>query len=323
MDKFAFIHIFQGKKMIAVIENKKIIAHESFSDQVSSIYRVRVEKYIKSLDAYIVDLGLEKKGLLRKRNAHKDRKANDQAIVELIHEGQGQKLYEVSEKFSITDGFLVLKNNIYKDHKYDIYLRSRASGIDEPSLKRKEEVLAEIFYELKRQINFYPTPKMLRKNTRLKEFVDNFDGPVYNNIEGINIESSIKDQAFTSKYNVDISRALYEIESRLVSFDNGLELVFDRTEACYVIDINTGAFRTDLAKDKLSYLANYEVLDDLARLISVKNLKKMLVIDFIRMTTNEEKLTLISEFKRKLSKYKVKYQIFGFTKMGLFEMIIQ
>lgn len=323
MEKFAFIHIFHEKKMLGIVENDKLISHQYYSDELSSIYRGRVEKYLKSLDAYVVDIGLEKKGLLRKKNARKDTKAGGQVIVELISEGDGDKLYDLTEKFSISDGYLVLKNNIYKDQKYDLFLRSMGKALNDDELAKKEENISKDFYLLKKEIIFSPTPKLLRRNTKLRDFISYFDGPVYNNIEDIEIEGSIRDESYSIAYNLAMNRGLKEIENRKLDLDNGLELVFDKTEACYVIDVNTGSFRTDLSKKDLSRLANFEVLDDLARLIAIKNIKKMLIIDFIRMTDKKDKLSLISEFEGKLEKYKVKSQILGFTKMGLFEMIIQ
>lgn len=323
MNKYAFIHQVSGEKMVGIIEDNKLVSYKNFSTLSSNIYRVRVEKYIKSLDAFIVDLGLDKNGLLRRKNAKESIKPSDQLIVELIEEKEGDKLYEVTEKFSITDGYLVLKNNIYKEDKYDLFLRTRGKNLEKAEKLSLENALKSEFFSLKKQVNFYPTPKLLRQNTKLREFVDSFDGIVYNNIEDIKIEKTIRDIDYDEKYNLDIMKGLNEVSDRVIKLEEGLELVFDKTEACEVIDINTGAFNNALNKSDLSYQANTKVLDDLARVISIKNIKKMIIIDFIRMDHKSHKNELFTRFKEKLEKYNVKSQLLGFTKMGLFEMIVQ
>jgi len=46
----------------------------------------------------------------------------------------------------------------------------------------------------------------------------------------------------------------------------------------------------------------------------------MVIIDFLR-SDGEKKI--IEEFQKKCDKYKLETEIFGFTKMGLFEMTIK
>lgn len=322
MTSYAFIHCVDGQKKVGIIADKKIVFYKNFSSLVSNIYRGRVEKFIKSLDAYVVDIGLRKKGLLRKKNANRYTKPTDQVIVELTEEKEGEKLYELTEKFSITDGFIVLKNNIYKDENYDFYLRTKGKTLNESKIKSLEDNLKLEFFELKKQINFYPTPKLLRVNTKLKDFINKFEFNVYNNT-GLEIENTIVNPYYNDKYNLDIIRGLKEVSCRGINLNGGLELVFDSTEACEVIDINTGSFKDYLNKADMSYKANMDVLDDLARLISIRNIKKMIIIDFLRMDNNSYKIELLRVFKDKLKKYNVKSHIFGFTKMGLFEMIVQ
>ena len=47
----------------------------------------------------------------------------------------------------------------------------------------------------------------------------------------------------------------------------------------------------------------------------------MLIIDFLRMN-DKDKEKLESIFKRKLKEYNISSKIFGFTQMGVFELII-
>lgn len=323
MNKYAFIHLSNNRRKIGIIENKKLVYYKDYSSPISNIYRGQVERYIKSMDSFIVDIGLDKKALLRTKNTKKTTKPSYQIIVEVIAEKKGDKLYEVTEKYTITDGYLVLKNNIYKEDKYDLFLRSKGKSLNSRELFILENALKTEFINLKKEINFSPTPKLIRSNTKMLDFIESFEGPVFNNIEGTEIDGTLRDLDYSEKYNLSINQGLKEVSSRIIELEQGLELVFDKTEACYVIDINTGSYKNYLDKSKMSLMANMEVLDDLARIIAIKNIKKMVVIDFLRMNDKDEQKEVFYSFRDQLIKYNVKSQILGFTKMGLFEMIVQ
>lgn len=322
ISKYGFIHEINEKTMVGILEEGKITYYENYSSPISNIYRGVVIKHLKSLDGFVVDIGLEKNALLKKKDAPEDLKPSDQLLVELLRLGQGDKLHKVTAKYTLTDGYIVLSKSMVHDDKFDMFFRTKGKSLAQDEIESRRATLESEMLELDRQKNFLPSPLLIKTNQRLNNFIKTCDYPVYSLSEP-KYEGTILDEKFFIEYNYELSKALKEVESRVIKFDNGLQLVFDIVEACTVIDVNTGSFGLDLSKEDLSFKANMQVLDDLARLISIKSLGKMLLIDFLRMSSRADELSLISEFKEKLKKYNVKSQIYGFTKMGLFEMIVQ
>ena len=91
------------------------------------------------------------------------------------------------------------------------------------------------------------------------------------------------------------------------------------------ISINTldETFKNDMDKSRLSEQVNIIACKEIARLLYIKNIKKMVIIDYLRMQDERAKKNIEESLRQEFKKLNVKTQIFGFTKMGLFEIIIQ
>ena len=85
MENFRFIFDDKEKKIFGEIKDKRLITYldENYTLK-GNIYRAKVLRYIKSLDGYILDFGLEKNGLLRTKNTISEIKPSMDVIVELI-----------------------------------------------------------------------------------------------------------------------------------------------------------------------------------------------------------------------------------------------
>lgn len=320
-EKYAFIEEKNKYINVGLIENGRLIQYKRFGGLEGNIYRAPIEKYIKALKAFVVDLGLEKKGLLKAAKADDGIKANDHVIVELVRESQDHKLHDLTGHYTLTDGFIVLKKLKNKD-SYKVILRTAGKKLDKDEIDKKEEILKQSFENISKTKNFLPSPKLLLANNRLQNFIDSLPYPVYSDKEYSDLKGLVVDPSFNRKNKLEIYRATSELESRVIKCHSGVELVFDTTEALNVIDINASGFKLDHDKKIHSFLVNRSCLDDLARLIAIKSIKNMLVIDFVRMDESQMKL-IDREFKEALKKYGVRAQIFSFTKMGLYEMIVK
>lgn len=320
-DRYAFLEEKEGTLNIGIIENGRLMQYKSFGGLEGNIYRAPIEKYIKALNAFVVDLGLEKKGLLKASRANEGIRSNDHVIVELVKESKDHKLHDLTGLYTLTDGFIVLKKRRNKDC-YQVILRTAGKSLDKDEIARREEALKISFDKIIRAKNFLPSPKLLYSNTRLQNFVDSYQYPIYSDRKYPAIKGLVVDPSYNRRENLEIYRATSELESRVIQCESGVELVFDITEALSVIDINASGFKLDHDKRIHSFLVNKACLDDLARLIAIKNIKNMLVIDFVRMDERQMKL-IDREFREALKKYGVKAKIFSFTKMGLYEMIVK
>ena len=114
----------------------------------------------------------------------------------------------------------------------------------------------------------------------------------------------------------DIARAL----GRRVDLKSGGYLVIDQTEALTTIDVNTGGFVGARNFDETIYKTNLEAAQAIARQLRLRNLGGIVIVDFIDMTKENHRDAVLGEFKKQLSRDRIKTAVNGFSSLGLLEM---
>jgi ribonuclease G len=114
----------------------------------------------------------------------------------------------------------------------------------------------------------------------------------------------------------EIQRALH----RRVELKSGGYLIFDQTEAMTTIDINTGAFVGHRNLEETIFNTNSEATQAIARQLRLRNLGGIIIIDFIDMANEDHKKRVLHSLEMAMAKDRVKYNISGFTSLGLVEM---
>jgi len=119
-------------------------------------------------------------------------------------------------------------------------------------------------------------------------------------------------------FNVDedIVRAL----GRRVELKSGGYLVIDQTEALTTVDVNTGGFVGARNFDDTVFRTNLEAAQAIARQLRLRNLGGIVIVDFIDMTREEHREAVLTEFRKQLSRDRVKTMTGGFSQLGLVEM---
>ena len=111
-----------------------------------------------------------------------------------------------------------------------------------------------------------------------------------------------------------------QLEKRQIWLECGGYLIFDRTEALTVIDVNTGKFvgRTNL--EDTVFRTNLEAAGEIARQLRLRDIGGIIIIDFIDMNNEEHKKAVLAELEEKLKKDRTKTNVVGITGLGLVEM---
>lgn len=132
------------------------------------------------------------------------------------------------------------------------------------------------------------------------------------------IEYFSKDYDMFEYYHVDlaISRAL----SRKVWLKSGGYLVFDKTEALTVIDVNTGKYVGRDTLEETTIRTNEEAAIIIAKQIRLRNLSGIILVDFIDMKDNSHKERLLSILREAVQADSSKVVVLGMTSLGLVEM---
>jgi ribonuclease G len=123
-----------------------------------------------------------------------------------------------------------------------------------------------------------------------------------------------------------ISRQLEATFSRQVSLKSGGYLVVDETEALVAIDVNTGSHKSkepDRDKEQTITKVNLEAAEEIARLLRLRNLGGLIVLDFIDMRHRRDQQAVYQRMKDGLRRDKAKTHILPISQLGLMEMTRQ
>lgn len=119
------------------------------------------------------------------------------------------------------------------------------------------------------------------------------------------------------KINHFMDRALY----RTVYLNSGATIVIDPTEALTVIDVNTGkAIAGKKVSEETFFSINMEAAKEIAAQIKLRNLSGIILIDFINLSDENKKQTLINFLRELFKKDSIQTEVVDITKLGLLEI---
>ena len=119
-------------------------------------------------------------------------------------------------------------------------------------------------------------------------------------------------------YRVDtqMDRAM----NRLIRLKSGGTLVIDETEALTVIDVNTAKFVGKQSLDDTIFKLNCEAAAEIARLLRLRDIGGIVIIDFIDMNSAHQREALLQLLREALKSDPNRTNVVGFTGLGLVEM---
>jgi ribonuclease G len=116
---------------------------------------------------------------------------------------------------------------------------------------------------------------------------------------------------------IEINRAL----AREVPLQSGGSLVFDKTEALYAVDVNTGKFvgsSSDLEETILR--TNLEAAEEVVYQLRLRNIGGIIIIDFIDMEDARNREKVYRTLEAALKKDRVTTNALAISEFGLVEM---
>jgi ribonuclease G len=119
-------------------------------------------------------------------------------------------------------------------------------------------------------------------------------------------------------YSIDeeIAKAL----ARRVDLKSGGYVIVDQTEALTTVDVNTGGFVGARNFDDTIFKTNLEAAQAIARQLRLRNLGGIIIVDFIDMSKEDHRDTVLAEFRKQLARDRVKTMAGNFSQLGLVEM---
>jgi len=117
-----------------------------------------------------------------------------------------------------------------------------------------------------------------------------------------------------------VEQEIAKAMSRKVELKCGGYLIIDQTEALTTVDVNTGGFVNGRNLADTIFKTNLEACQCIARQLRLRNLGGIIIIDFIDMEDDEQRMTVLNELKRVMANDRARIGINGFSALGLVEM---
>jgi ribonuclease G len=228
----------------------------------------------------------------------------------------------------------------YCDDSHGFIVRTAAEGVGEQELKHDAEFLRRVWHKVNERKQRKQTKKPIYQDLSLAfRMLRDFVGV---ELERIRVDSKLTyDQLleFTNEFIPELPSVLeyypgerpifdvFDVEAeiqralhRKITLKSGGYLIIDQTEAMTTIDINTGAFVGHRNLEETIFNTNIEATQSVARQLRLRNLGGIIIIDFIDMTSADHQRRVLHSLETALAKDNVKFNIHGFSPLGLVEM---
>jgi len=123
-----------------------------------------------------------------------------------------------------------------------------------------------------------------------------------------------------------VEREIEKALRRKIWLPSGGYLFFDRTEAMYTIDVNSGRSKdqkTTTNVEESLVRINMEAADEIARQLRLRNIGGLIICDFIDMRLRKNQRRVLERLKDAMKEDAAKCTILGMSEFGLVEMTRQ
>ncbi|MUT64533.1 Rne/Rng family ribonuclease [Paenibacillus sp. NEAU-GSW1] len=107
---------------------------------------------------------------------------------------------------------------------------------------------------------------------------------------------------------------------RRIRLASGGLLIWEETEALTVIDVNTGKYTGDSDLEATIFKTNLEAADEIARLLAVRDVGGIIIIDFIDMEDEPNRERIMARMIESAKRDRTKCAVLGWTRLGLLEI---
>ncbi|MFI3174940.1 MAG: Rne/Rng family ribonuclease [Bacillota bacterium] len=128
------------------------------------------------------------------------------------------------------------------------------------------------------------------------------------------------DQAMPLFLNYTIKSQEEKALSKKVWLNSGGFLIIEETEACVVIDVNSGKSAGKGNMEKAVRKINEEAAKEVAKQLRLRNLSGIIIVDFIDMATEEENKAITKILENAVKSDRKKTVVVGMTALGLMQL---
>ena len=217
-------------------------------------------------------------------------------------------------------------------------VRTNGEGKTKEEFEKEIAVLAVKYEKLKHGEFMKPPVLLLQENHPVRRAARDFYAADVDEYV-VNDKVAYEELLETGDYNGETQPALKLHEDKIPLFESyflesqsekalqehvwlksGGFLVIEETEACVVIDVNTGkaAGKGDLQKTILK--TNLEAAEEAAKQMRLRNLSGIIIIDFIDMADENAQKEVTKRLEAAVKKDRIKTVVVGMTELGLMQV---
>ena len=120
-----------------------------------------------------------------------------------------------------------------------------------------------------------------------------------------------------------IAKDVDSIFSPRVRMPSGGYLIFEQTEAMYVVDVNSGPYAAKERQEDNSLKTNLEAAREIAKQLRLRDIGGIICVDFIDLRDDRNRKKIYDELKKEFKKDPAKTNVIGMSDFGLVQITRQ
>lgn len=230
----------------------------------------------------------------------------------------------------VPDGFGVIVRTVAQDHdekaieddlrdvlrKWEKIL-DKLENAKPPSLLHRdldmtESLIRDLFAKNYDRV-LVDDPKMYRQ---LKSYVGQIAPKMAQSVHQYKGKKHIFDQ-------MGIAEDVNSIFNPRVRMKSGGYLIFEQTEAMYVVDVNSGPYAAKAKQEDNSLKTNLDAAREIAKQLRLRDIGGIIVVDFIDLREDKNRKKIYDELKKEFRKDPAKTNMLGMSDFGLVQITRQ
>jgi ribonuclease G len=226
---------------------------------------------------------------------------------------------------------------------FGVIVRTVAQGQDDKAI---EDDLRDVLKKWERILDKLETakpPSLLHRDLDMTEslirdlFAKNYDRvlvddqKLYRNIKSYVSQIAPKMvpnvQLYKGKEHIfdhtNISEDVNSIFNPKVRMRSGGYLIFEQTEAMYVVDVNSGPYAAKAKQEDNSLKTNLDAAREIAKQLRLRDIGGIIVVDFIDLKDDKNRKKIYDELKKEFRKDPAKTNLIGMSDFGLVQITRQ
>jgi len=221
-----------------------------------------------------------------------------------------------------------------------IVIRTAAKGTKLAILKRELKYLKRLWNNIQNKARRLDSPTLIHKELDLvhrilrdrltldfnnivvdtKQLYDHIHNYLIKKIPQMHLKLKLHSGEKPLFEEMGVEKAIDLALKRKVWLKSGGFVVIDKTEALTAIDVNSGRFSGKNDLEETIFHINLEAVEEIVKQIKLRDIGGLIVIDFIDMEKEGNRLKIVEAMKNALQSDNVTTNITDISKLGLLEM---